>query len=298
LIGLKDALQSQDFALTATLSMPRGKGASDLVAEARFLSESVDAIQIPDSPGAHPHISSIAAAALIIREGIDPIVHMKCRDRNRIAIQSDLLGAHALGISNVLLMRGTRLPADLRPRADNVFDMGELDLIRTAAAIRDNEELVGGKLPGVPDLYIGAVGTAFRPEETWQPEKLLAKVDAGAQFIQLKVSMNALALQQYVTKIVATKLTWRTQILANLAVFQSADDARELQRMRPNTRIPREVIERLERSDNPAQEGIDICAEILAELADIPGIAGANLATSGAPESICAVIEKSGIRNK
>lgn len=277
--------------------MARGKNAHDLVAEACLLSQSVDAIQIPDSPYARPHISSIAAAALITREGIDPVVHMNCRDRNRIAIQSDLLGAQALGVSNILLMRGTSLPADHLPRASNVFDMGAIDFIRTAAAIRDSEALVGGQLPDVPELYIGAVATAFRPVEKWQPEKLLAKAEAGAQFIQLQVCMNADALQEYVAKIVSAKLTWRLQILANIAIFPSADAAREMKKMRPDAAIPREVMNRLDTSDDPVQEGIDICAEILAELADTPGIAGANLSTTGDPESIVAAIEKSGVRS-
>ena len=297
MINLREALKSQDFAITAKLSMARGQNARDLISEAKLLSKSVDAIQVPDSPYARPHISSIAAAALIIREGIDPVVHMNCRDRNRIAIQSDLLGAQALGVSNVLLMRGTSLPADHMPRSSNVFDLGAIDFIRTAAAIRDQEALVGGQLPDSAELHIGAVATAFRPVETWQPEKLLAKADAGAQFIQLQVCMNVDALQDYVAKIVAAKLTWRLQILANLAIFPSAEAAREMKKMRPDAAIPRAVIDRLEKSGDPVQEGIDICAETLAELAVIPGIAGANLSTTGDPESIIAVIEKSGVRS-
>jgi methylenetetrahydrofolate reductase (NADPH) len=296
LTSLRDALKSQDFALTAKLSMGREQNASDLLAEAELLSQSVDAIQVPDSPYARPHISSIAGAALLVTAGIDPIMHMNSRDRNRIAIQSDLLGAQALGVSNVLLMRGTSLPADHMPRTSNVFDLGAIDLIRTAAALRDSGALVDGRLPDTPKLHIGAVATAFRPVETWQPEKLLAKADAGAQFIQLQVCMNGDALRGYVARIVAAKLTWRIQVLANLAIFPSAEAAIEMKKMRPDAAIPREVIGRLEKSVDPVQEGIDICAEVLAELADMPGVAGANLATTGEPESIIAAIEKSGVR--
>jgi methylenetetrahydrofolate reductase (NADPH) len=256
----------------------------------------VDAVQIPDSPNARPHISSIAAAALIIREGIDPVVHMNCRDRNRIAIQSDLLGAQALGVCNVLLMRGTRVPADHLPRTSNVFDLSAIDFIRTAAAIRDNEAFEGGRLPDSPELYIGAVGTAFRPIDEWQPEKLVAKADAGAQFIQLQVCMNVSAIKEYVERIVAAKLTWRLQVLAGLAVFSSAESAIKMKKMRPDAAIPREIIDRLENAADPVQEGIDICAEVLSELAAMPGIAGANLMTTGAPESIAAAIRQSGVR--
>ena len=172
---------------------------------------------------------------------------MNCRDRNRIAIQSDLLGAQALGVSNILLMRGTRLPADHMPRASNVYDLTAVDFIRTAAAIRDGEAFPGGRLADESELYIGAAGTAFRPVDEWQPEKLLAKADAGAQFTQLQVCMNLDAIREYVERIVAAKLTWRLQILVNLAIFPSAKAAIKMKKMRPDAAIPRDIIDRLER---------------------------------------------------
>lgn len=278
--------------------MARGQNAHDLLDEARLLAKSVDAIQIPDSAFARPHISSIAAAALLIKEGIDPVIHMNCRDRNRIAIQSDLLGAQALGVSNVLLMRGSNLPADHLPRTSNVYDLSAIDFIRTAAAIRDDEALAGGKLPDAPELHIGAVATAFRPVEKWEPEKLLAKADAGAQFIQLQICMNVDAIRDYVARLVAAKLTWRFQVLAGVAVFPSAEAARELKKYRPDAAIPREIYDRLEQAEDPRQEGIDIAAEVLDELRKIPGVAGANLMTSGEPQSILDVIKASGVRSE
>lgn len=277
--------------------MAQGQNADALVAEAKTLSQVADAVQIPDSPYARPHISSIAAAALIVREGIDPVIHMNCRDRNRIAIQSDLLGAQALGVSNVLLMRGTRLPADHLPRASNVYDLTAIDFVRTAAAIRDGEAFPGGQSPGGPNLYIGAVGTAFRPNDDWQPEKLVAKADAGAQFLQLQVCMNTDAIKDYVERIVAAKLTWRLQILVNLAIFPSAEAAITMKKMRPDAAIPREVIDRLENASDPVQEGIRIGAEVLAEMSAIPGIAGANFITTGEPVSIVGAIRESGVRS-
>ncbi len=297
LITLRDAIREKDFALTAKLSMSTGLSARSLVAETKVLASSVDAIQIPDSPFSRPHICSLATAALVLNEGIDPIVHINCRDRNRIAVQSDILGAQTLGVSNVLMKLGTKLPPDHRPATSNVFDFNTLDLLRTAAAIRDSEALAAGRLPGAPELHIGSVATAFQPTEKWQPDKLAAKADAGAQFVQLQVCMAPDVLRDYAAKIVESKLTWRLQILAALAVFPSAESARELKKARRLSIVPPEVIDRLDKSANPVQEGIDICAETLAELAKIPGISGASLATGGDPESIVAAIEKSGIRN-
>lgn len=278
--------------------MARGQNAHDLLDEARLLAKSVDAIQIPDSAFARPHISSIAAAALLIKEGIDPVIHMNCRDRNRIAIQSDLLGAQALGVSNVLLMRGSNLPADHMPRTSNVYDLSAIDFIRTAAAIRDDEALAGGKLPDAPELHIGAVATAFRPVEKWEPEKLMAKADAGAQFIQLQICMNVDAIRDYMARLVAAKLTWRFQVLAGVAIFPSAEAARELKKYRPDAAIPREIYDRLEQAEDPQQEGINIAGEVLAELRKIPGVAGANLMTSGEPQSILNAIKASGVRSE
>lgn len=277
--------------------MARGQNAHDLVNEAKLLANSVDAIQIPDSAFARPHISAIAAAALLIKDGIDPIVHMNCRDRNRIAIQSDLLGAEALGVSNVLLMRGNSLPSDHMPRTSNVFDLSAIDFIRTAAAIRDDEALAGGRLPGREKLHIGAVATAFRPIETWEPEKLLAKADAGAQFIQLQICMNMDAMHEYAAKLIAAKLTWQLQFLGNLAVFPSAESVLKLKQYRPDAAIPKNLMRRLEQASDAEQEGVNICAEQLVELTAIPGIAGANLMTPGNPELITAAIDAAGIRS-
>lgn len=296
MITLRDALKSEDFALTAILSMARGQNAHGLIDEAKLFATAVDAVQIPDSAFARPHISSIAAAALLIKENIDPVIHMNCRDRNRIAIQSDLLGAQALGVSNILLMRGSRLPADHLPRTSNVFDLSAIDFIRTAAAIRDREVLVGGDLPDGPELYIGAVATAFRSIDSWEPEKLFAKAEAGAQFIQLQIGMNVDTIRAYVAKLVTAKLTWRFQVLAGVAVFPSSAAARELKKYRPDAAIPRQVYDRLEQANDAELEGIKIAAETLAELTEIPGVAGANLMTSGDPQSIIEAINSSGIR--
>lgn len=277
--------------------MARGQNANDLIAEAVVLAEDVDAIQVPDSAHARPHISSIAAAACLIKAGIDPVVHMNCRDRNRIAIQSDLLGAQALGVANVLLMRGSRLPDDHLPRTTNVFDLSAIDFIRTAAAIRDNEALAGGKLPGGPELHVGAVATAFRPADDWEPEKLLAKADAGAQFIQLQVCMDAEVVRAYAASLVAAKLTWRFQVLAAIAVFDSADAAREMKKNRPDSVIPPGIIQRLDKAADPKAEGILITAEILQALAKTPGLAGANLVSTNEARSIAAAIDTAGVRS-
>ncbi len=292
---LKEALTSEDFTLTASLSMTRGQNAHELANEARLLVRSVDTVQIPDNAFGRPRISNMAAAALLIRDGIDPIIHMNCRDRNRLAVQSDLLGAQALGVSNVLLVRGKAFAAKRVPRCSSVFDLSVLDLLHTAAAIRDKQVLSGGRLSNTAELHIGTVATAFSPAATWHPEKLLAKAAAGAQFIQLQVCMDTAALREYTVRLVEAKLTWRFRILVNVAIFPSTELARQFKKFRTDAIIPDELYDRLEKANDPRQEGINLSASLLREMATIPGIAGANLISLGDPESIIETISASGL---
>ena len=293
---LTEAFQSQDFALTAQLSMTPGQSASDLVKEARLLCEAVDAVQVTDNSFVRSHMSSIAAAALLIRDNIDPILHLNCRFRNRIAIQSDVFGAQALGVSNVLMIRGSDFVTDQVSVAKKMPETTLIDSIKTAAAIRDVEIVASRIRPDGPELHVGTAATVFKPKANWRQEKMQAKVDAGAQFIQLQVCMSAEVVKEFAAKLVASKMTWRVQLLAAVVVFPFAEAAREMKRSRPLWVIPKSVIDRLEDADDPEQEGIDICAEVLAELASTAGISGANVMTTGAAESICAAIEKSGTR--
>ncbi len=221
---------------------------------------------------------------------------MNCRDRNRVALQSDILGAHSLGANNLLLLRGSKFPAEHRPRSSDVFDVGAIDLIATAAAIRDGEVFADEQTETASDLYIGTVATAFHPAGHWQPEKLTSKADAGAQFIQLQVCHDLELLRAYVKRIVEAKLTWRFQLLASLAVFPSADAARQFRKERTDSIIPPEIVARIEKADEESAEGIAVVAEQIREIGDIPGLSGVTLTTSGDPASIPEAINASGLR--
>ena len=293
---LREALRSEDLTLTAELSLDPRQSVQGVIEQARTLAAATDAVQIPDHRHARPHMSNIAVAALLLKEGIDPIIQINCRDRNRIALQSDILGAQALGANNLMLLRGTNFPDDHHPRTTGVFDLGAIDLVATAAAIRDGEVFAEAKPKGAPDLYIGTIATAFDPADNWEPEKLTSKADAGAQFIQLQLCFDMDLLRAYIAKIIAARLTWRFQVLASLAVFPSADAARQLRKDRRDSVIPSRIIRRLERATDPEAEGIRICAELLGEIQETPGVAGVTLVTPGEPESIPAAIYESGLR--
>lgn len=295
---LRDALRSEELTLTAELSLSPRQNPEAMLEQARLLAAATDAIQVPDHRHARPHVSNIAATALLLGEGIDPVVHMNCRDRNRLALQSDILGARALGASNLLLLRGSNFPEDHRPRSTGVFDVSAIDLIATAAAIRDKDVFAETKPADAEELYLGTVATAFNPADGWEPEKLTTKADAGAQFIQLQICFDVDLLRAYIGRIVASKLTWRLQTLAGLAVLPSAEAARELRQARPDSVIPRSVVDRLEQAADPEAEGIAITAELIRDIAEIPGLSGVNLVTPGNPASIASAIREAGVRTR
>ena len=292
----REALQSQALTLTAELTLTPTMNAPDIVGQARQLAAVTDAIQVPDHKFAAPHISNIAAAAHLIQEGIDPILHMNCRDRSRIALQSDLLSAHSFGISNLLIMRGGKVPADNLPRSTSIYDFGAIDLIKIAAAVRDGEVFTGEKVADTRDFYIGTIGTVFNPDKTWEPEKLLTKADAGAQFVQLQICMKPDVLREYMTRLVAAKLTWRYQVLVSIPVLATVDQARLLRKNLPDSIIPREIVKRLKQSSDPEQEGVRIGAEQVAALTDVPGVSGVTLTTLGDPDLIAATITAARVR--
>jgi methylenetetrahydrofolate reductase (NADPH) len=194
------------------------------------------------------------------------------------------------------MQRGAKFPDDHRPHSTGVFDVGAIDLVATAAAIRDGDVFANTRPTGAPELYLGTIATAFNPADGWEPEKLTSKADAGAQFIQLQLCFDMQLLRAYAARIVSSKLTWRLQILAGLAVLPSAEAARELRKARSDSIIPAKIVKRIEESADGEAEGITIVAELLQEMSDIPGISGVTLVTPGDPASIPAAIRQAGLR--
>ncbi len=234
---------------------------------------------------------AIAAAALLIQQGIDPIVHIACRDRNRIALQSDIIGASALGVTSVLLTRSTKIPDSTRPRVRNVFDTRPKDLMAFIRNLMDAETV-----SLVPDFLIGATAFTFDPVADWAPDKLIGKSDAGANFVQMQFCFDMDVLRNYMARMVESKLTHRLNFIMALSPLPSADVAHWMRDNMKGALVPESIIERMEQASDPEREGIEICAELLQELATIPGISGANLLTLGNLETIPAAIDASGVR--
>ena len=287
-----DALKTKKFVVTAHVNLAQAPDADSVIRQGELLRPAVDAVHLTDNPGAQVQLSAIAAAALLLQQGIDPIVHMTCRDRNRIALQSDLIGAAALGVTSVLLMRGDRIPEHMKPRVRNVFDTDAKELMAFIQDLKDAETV-----SLVADFLVGAVATLFDPDADWTPDKLIAKCDAGANFVQTQMCFDMDIMRNYMARMVASRLTHKLFFIMALSPLPSADVARWMRDNVKGTLMPESIIERLEQASDPEREGIDICAELLQELATIPGVSGASLLTLGNLETIPAAIDASGVRS-
>ncbi len=287
----KDALRTKEFVVTAHVNLPRGPDADSLIRQGEILRPAVDAVQLTDNPRAQVHMSGIAAAALLLQQGIDPIIHMTSRDRNRIALQSDLIGAAALGVTSVLLMRGKEIPGGKMLRVQNVFDTPAREIMAFIQHVKnaENDSLVS-------DFLVGATAIMFDPDADWTPDNLSVKCDAGANFVQMQLCFDMGVVRNYMARMVASKLTHRLYFIMALSPLPSANAARWMRDNVVGSLVPESIIERMEQASDPEREGVEICAELLQELATIPGVSGANLLTLGKLETIPAAIDASGVR--
>ena len=293
-MGLREALGAGTFTLTAELTPCADAGR--LVEQARRLAGCVDTVQVTDNPGGRVHMSALVAAGLLRQAGLDPVLHMSCRDRNRVALYSDLIGAAGLGISSLLVMRGNEMPPRRRTAVKGVFDLSATQLIAAARSMRDEEGAAALGVGRPVDFFLGAIATVFNPKAAWQPGTLLAKLDAGARFVQTQLCFDMKVLRRYMARLVAAQLPRRAHVLVGLAPLPSADVARWLRDHVKGPLVPDAVIQRLAQARDPEQAGVAICAELLQEAAEIPGISGANLLTSADLGLIPAAIRASGLR--
>jgi methylenetetrahydrofolate reductase (NADPH) len=275
---LQRRLAAGRFVVTAELTPPLTADPTALLAKARPLRGVVDAVNVTDGASARTHMAALAASALMARDGIEPILQMTCRDRNRIALQSDLLGAVALGIRNIMVLTGDDPKAGDQPDAKAVFDVTSRDLIATAARMRDEGVLPTGRtIAGPVPLFIGAADAPLDPKPGWQPASLIQKRDAGAGFVQTQFCMDLGVLRRYLDRLGDAGLLPELKVLVGIAPIASAKSARWMREKLFGTIIPDAIVERLERAGDPRAEGKAICVELLHGLRATPGVAGAHL---------------------
>jgi methylenetetrahydrofolate reductase (NADPH) len=280
----RKAVQGDSFAISAELTIPRESTADDVRRQADDLAGLADGIQVTDNPYAWVQMSALAASTILMEHGFDPVPVMTCRDRNRWALQSDLMGLQAIGVGNVMLMRGHRVPKDHSVQASTVFDLTGQELIALAASLGE-------------DVFIGTGARLFRPGPRWQGESLTRRAAAGARFVQTQLCFNMEILERYMQRFLAAGLDRDYSIMVSLSPLPSASTARWVRKHLSDSRIPVEVIQRLEDAADPEKEGIEICAGLMQQISEVPGVSGVNLMTTGDPGALRATIKASGLRD-
>jgi len=288
---LAQTLRSGRFALTAEIAPPLTCVADDLLAKARPLAGLADAVNVTDAASARASLGAIAASALLVGASIEPIMQFTCRDRNRIALQSDLLGAAALGIHNLLLLTGDDPKAGDQPDAKPVFDLNSQQLLESVRDMRDRGELPSGrKIAGKLDFFLGAADMPVDPKPDWKPDGLKKKIAAGAQFAQTQFCMDAGVVRRYTERLCESGIT-DFYLLIGVAPLRSAKSARWMREHLFGTVIADDIVARLEAAADPAAEGAAICVDLIAEFSTIPGVAGAHIMAPGQDSAVPGVIE-------
>jgi methylenetetrahydrofolate reductase (NADPH) len=287
--SLGQRLAAGRFVMTAEVVPPVSCNPADLTARALPLRGLADAVNVTDGASARAHMSATAAAALLVGAGIEPILQLTCRDRNRIALQGELMGAAALGVRNLLLLRGDDPTAGDQPDAKPVFDLDSRALTETARTIRDGRLPHGAKVEGGAPFFIGAADIPIDPPPGWQPDSLKAKVAAGAQFVQTQFCMDTGVVRRYAARLAEAGLSG-VFLLIGVNPLRSAKSAAWMRRHLFGTIIPEAMVARLEQAKDAAAEGRKICVETIEELSLIPGVAGAHIMAPGNVAAIPEVI--------
>jgi len=291
-------LRSGTFVVTAELQTTDGGDPAEIAAAAEPLRGNVDAVNCTDNSAAHPHVSSVAAARVLLDHGVEPIVQFACRDRNRLALQADLLGAHALGARNVVLMTGDDVTAGDHPEAKPIFDLDALHLLRIARILRDDGAYLSGRpLTSPPTFLIGAVENPFAPPVDYRPIRLLKKIEAGAEFVQTQICFNVERMRSFLHEAVDSGATERAWILGGVYVPRSARAASYLRDQVPGIDVPEDVVRRLAGvpEERQEEEGVRLAVEICEELRGMPGLAGLHLMSIRGEHAILRVVEELGL---
>lgn len=274
---LKQKIEDGYFIFTAELGPPKSSNGNAVRKKSTHFQKGIDAINITDNQTAIVRLSSIASAKILLDEGLEPLVQMTCRDRNRLALQSDLLGMAALGIENVLCITGDHQRFGNHPEAKNVFDLDSIQLIATAKRLTDGYFLSGEKMKTPPSLCIGGAANPFADPLEMRVIRLAKKIQSGAQFIQTQSVFDLDKFSQWMKLVRQSQLHDRTAILAGVMPVKSANALRYMDKKVPGMRIPQELIRRMEQAEKPKEEGIKIAVETIRQLQKIEGIRGIHL---------------------
>jgi len=289
-------LRAGQFAVTSELAPPDSADPEDVYRRARVFHGYVDAVNATDGSGANCHMSSLAVCALLTRVGYAPIMQISCRDKNRIAIQGDILGGAAMGVCNILCLTGDGVNAGDHPQALPVFDLDSMTLLTTARTLRDEHRFLSGrKITFAPRVLLGAAENPFTPPALWRAQRLAKKVTAGAQFIQTQYCYDVPVLKAFMRQVEDLGLLDKVFILVGVGPLRSAKAAEWMRTHVPGLHIPDPVIERMAGATDGAREGRNLCIDLIQEIRAVPGVSGIHLMAYRQEESVAEIIDRSGV---
>ena len=296
--NLERVLEAGHFAVTAELGPPRGADPEAVRKKAKILKGYADAFNVTDGQTAIVRMASWAACLVAKEEGLDPIVQMTCRDRNRIALQMDVLGVAALGINNILCLSGDHMSFGDHPGAKGVYDIDSVQLVKMVKDMRDERKFqCGEEMEVEPRLFIGAAANPFAQPYDYRPYRLAKKVAAGADFVQTQIVFNLDRFKEYMKRVCDMGLHEKVYILAGVSPIRSYGAAKYMATKVPGLDVPEEILERMRKTPKGerAEEGKKICVEIIQQVREIPGVRGVHIMAIEWEEAVPEIVERAGL---
>jgi 5,10-methylenetetrahydrofolate reductase len=294
--NLEKVLASGKFAVTAEAGPPKGTSAAVMLKKGELLRNCCDAANVTDNQTAIVRMSSLAGSVLLKQQGVDPVMQIVCRDRNRLAIQSDVLGAIALGVGNFLCLSGDHQKFGNHPTAKSVFDIDSIQLIQTLKNMRDEKKFICGEdILGEIPMFIGAAANPYADPFEFRVARLAKKVKAGADFIQTQAVYDVAKFARWMEMAVDKGLDEKTHILAGVIPIRSAGMARYMRDYVSGVSVPDEVVTRMEQAANAKEEGATIAVELIEQLKEIPGVHGIHIMAVGWEDIVSEITERAGL---
>jgi methylenetetrahydrofolate reductase (NADPH) len=294
--NLERILESGRFAVTAEAGPPKGTSAAVVHKKAELLHSCCDAVNITDNQTAIVRMSSLAGCVLIKQQGVEPVMQMVVRDRNRIAIQSDILGAIGLGIHNMLCLSGDHQRFGNHPTAKNVFDIDSIQLIQTMKMMRDEKKFLSGEeISGDVPIYIGAAANPYADPFDFRVTRLAKKVKAGVDFIQTQAVYDVPKFARWMEMVCDRGLHEQVHIMAGIIPIKSVGMARYMKNYVSGVEIPDEIITRMESAESAKEEGLKVILEIIDQVKEIPGVHGIHIMAVGWEDAVAGILERAGL---
>ena len=294
--NLEKVLESGSFAVTAELGPPKGTGTKTILRKAEQLKGAVDAVNITDNQTAITRMCSLAVCSIVKQAGVEPVMQITCRDRNRLAIQADVLGAVALGIRNILCLSGDHQKFGNHPGAKNVYDIDSIQLVQILHGMRERHKFASGDdFSGEAPLFVGGAANPYADPYEYRVIRLGKKIKAGADFIQTQAVFDVKKFERWMGMVRDRGYDQQVSILAGVIPIKSAAMARYMRDTVSGVAVPDEIVTRLEQTKDVKEEGVKICLEIIEQVRQIPGVKGIHMMAVGWEEMVPTIVERAGL---